>query len=152
MDLHPDFRDFLAVLASEAVEYVVVGGYAVSFHTRPRFTKDIDILVGATVENRNRLRACMQAFGAPDAVQQAVLTATPDDILWFGAPPNRVDILFGIPGVTFDEVYPRRVTTTWDGVPVSLLGAEDLIAAKKAAGREQDLLDVKALERLLRRD
>ena len=46
--LHPDFRDLLAAFAAHEVDYLVVGGYAVGFHARPRFTKDINQSVGRT--------------------------------------------------------------------------------------------------------
>ncbi len=62
MGLHPDFRDFLSVLDAEGVEALVVGGYAVSFHSRPRFTKDIDIFVGTDSQNRERLARALSAF------------------------------------------------------------------------------------------
>ena len=42
MALHRDFKDILAEFAAHRVEYLIVGGYAVAFHGRPRFTKDID--------------------------------------------------------------------------------------------------------------
>ena len=41
----PDFEEFIASLNAHRVRYLVVGGYAVGFHARPRATKDIDILV-----------------------------------------------------------------------------------------------------------
>jgi hypothetical protein len=146
MDLHPDFKDFLAVLVSEDVEYLVIGGYAVGFHARPRFTKDLDIWVRDTEDNLRRLHAALVRFGAPDAVTAGVLTGDSDDILWMGAPPTRIDILREIEGVTFGDAYERRVRVEWAGVPVSILGLQDLLVAKRAAGREQDLLDVRALE------
>ena len=46
MPLHPDFKDLLAVFAAHKVDHLVVGGYAVGFHARPRFTKDMDLWVG----------------------------------------------------------------------------------------------------------
>jgi hypothetical protein len=100
--LHPDFKDLLSAFAAERVEYLLIGGYAVSFHARPR---------------------------------------------WFGVAPARVDILRRAEGIEFSAAYERRVEVSWDGVPVSIIAREDLIAAKRAAGREQDLRDVRALER-----
>ena len=62
-----------------------------------------------------------------------------------GVPPVRVDILIGIPGVVFAEAWPRRMEVDFDGLLVSFISRQDLIAAKRAAGRPQDLLDVKQL-------
>ncbi|HET9959916.1 MAG TPA: hypothetical protein VFQ61_35735 [Polyangiaceae bacterium] len=74
----------------------------------------------------------------------------PTDILWFGVPPTRVDVLRRIDGVDFDQAFEKRVIAEWEGVPVCVIGRDELIAAKRAAGREQDLLDVRALTRLKR--
>ena len=64
-----------------------------------------------------------------------------------GVPPVRVDILMGIPGVVFAEAWPRRMEVDFAGLLVPFIGREDLIAAKRAAGRPQDLLDVEQLTR-----
>lgn len=145
--LHPDFKDLLTAFAEEQVRYLLVGGYAVSFHARPRSTKDIDLWIDAAPANVARACAALSRFGAPEAIVQALRGGDADDIVWFGVPPTRVDLLRRIDGVNFEPAYSRRVETEWDGVPVSVIGSSDLIAAKRAAGREQDLRDVRALER-----
>jgi hypothetical protein len=63
-----------------------------------------------------------------------------------GAPPVRVDVVKGIPGLSFAEAWPGHVDAILDGVPVSVIGLDDLILAKRASKRPQDLLDVEALE------
>jgi hypothetical protein len=145
--LHPDFKDLLSALAREGVEYLVIGGYAVSFHARPRFTKDIDLWVADNPENLRRLAAALDEFGAPEAVVVAIKSGSSDDIVWFGVPPTRVDILRRVEGGSFQAAHERRAEVTWDGVAVAIVGRDDLIALKRAAGREQDLRDVRALER-----
>lgn len=147
MALHPDFRDLLSAFAREQVKYLLIGGYAVSFHGRPRFTKDIDLWVGGDAENLARVHAALALFGAPPSVLRDLAALGPDEILYMGKPPVRVDILRSIPGAEFDAAFARRVETEWDGVPVLVIDLDDLIAAKRAAGREQDRLDVVALER-----
>ena len=62
-----------------------------------------------------------------------------------GVPPVRVDILMGIPGVVFDAAWSRRTEVDFDGLLVPFIARQDLIAAKRAAGRPQDLLDVALL-------
>ena len=147
MQLHPDFRDFLEALAREGVEYLVVGGYAVGFHARPRYTKDIDIFVAATPENRARLVAALTAFGAPSEVVQGAQQQTATDVLWMGQPPNRIDILASIEAVDFAPAYARRVEADWAGVPVHVICIDDLATNKRTVGRDQDRLDVAALEK-----
>ena len=78
---------------------------------------------------------------------QGLRNGTSEDIVWFGVAPTRVDILRRIDGVAFDSAYERRTQADWEGTAVSIIGIDDLIAAKRAAGRDQDLRDVRALER-----
>lgn len=146
--LDPDFKDLLAAFASFGVEYLVVGGYAVGYYTRPRFTKDIDLWVRDTPENLRRVHAALGKFGAPEAVLDAVSRGRSDEIVWFGVSPSRVDLLRHIDGGEFEAAYPRREQANWDGVAVSIVGLEELISAKRAVGREQDRLDLIALERV----
>ncbi len=63
-----------------------------------------------------------------------------------GVPPVRVDILMGIPGVEFEKAWENRVEVNFDGLPVSFISKGDLITAKRAAGRPQDLIDADLLE------
>ena len=71
----------------------------------------------------------------------------PDEFLFFGVPPARIDLLRSIPGVSFEEAFARRLDVTWGETVVHVIGKDDLIAAKRAAGREKDLRDLRALER-----
>jgi hypothetical protein len=144
--MHPDIRDFLSVLEAESAEYLIIGGYAVTFHARPRFTKDIDVWIGSSQENRARVARALNRFGAPRQLAETLLSAGPEDILWFGSAPVRIEIFLTIPGVAFDDAFTRRVETEWNGSRVLVVSRADLIAAKRATGRPQDLLDVEALE------
>lgn len=147
MDLHPDLTDLLGAFSSSNVEYLVIGGWAVSVHSEPRFTKDLDLLIGTSAENLARAVSALRRFGAPDAIVDAARELGPDEFLFFGSPPARVDILRSVPGVHFDEAYARRLKVDWGGTIVNVIGKEDLIAAKRAAGREKDLRDLRVLER-----
>jgi predicted nucleotidyltransferase len=145
MSLHSDFKDLLSAFADERVEYLLVGGYAVGYHGRPRFTKDIDLWVGEEPSNLERVYRALATFGAPEAVLAQLGDLGPEEILYLGAPPLRVDIFKRIPGVEFTAAYADRVEATWDGTPVSIISLTDLIAAKRASGREQDLIDIREL-------
>jgi hypothetical protein len=146
MALHPDYKDILAAFAANAVEYLVVGGYAVGFHGSPRFTKDLDLWIGSTASNLARVKRALVEFGAPEAVLSQLDGAAVEDVLWMGAPPVRIDILKGVPGGDFHAAYAARVTADWDGVLVSVVSHDDLIRLKRASGRPQDLVDADALE------
>lgn len=139
--------DLLSVFADEKVSYVVIGGYAVSYYDRPRYTKDLDLWVDSRADNLDRVYRALVKFGAPAHVLQDLENLAPDEVLWMGNPPVRVDILQKVDGVEFDEVVRRQLVVEWHGVSVRLISREDLILAKLAAGRPQDLVDAANLER-----
>lgn len=147
MELHPDLMDLLGAFSSSNVEYLVVGGWAVSIHSEPRFTKDLDLLIGAAPENLERAARALQMFGAPESIVEQARSLGPDEFLFFGVPPARIDLLRSIPGVSFDDAFARRLDVEWGETVVHVISKDDLIAAKRAAGREKDLRDLRALER-----
>jgi len=122
-------------------------GYAVGYHDRPRTTKDLDILLDSSAENIQRVSAAVTRFGAPTSVVSDVISASSDEIVWMGNPPLRVDFLKTAPAVDFAEAWSRRVMDDWSGTQVQVIGLDDLIEAKRAAGRPQDLVDLRNLER-----
>lgn len=143
--MHSDLIDILSVFNLYKVEYLIVGGYAVIFHSEPRYTKDLDLLVRASQDNARRVFQALRAFGAP--LSGLTEKDFEQEGSWYqmGAPPVRVDILMAIDGVKFEDAWGRRVETTLGNVRALFISKEDLIVAKKAAGRPQDLIDVEAL-------
>lgn len=148
MDLPPDFRDLLVEFDRAAVEYVLVGGYAVAFHGRPRATKDIDFVLRGTNENLGRAAAALGAFGAPTNVVEAVRTMRADDVVYLGSPPLRIDLLRTVDGVDPARLFANAIDAELDGVRVRVISLDDLVANKRAAARPQDLLDAAFLERV----
>lgn len=144
-----DFSDLLATFAAHEVRYLVVGAYAVTFHTRPRFTKDLDVWVDPSPENARRVVAALAAFGAPLSAQGVTEQdfMRPGIVYQLGVPPNRIDVLTSLEQLDFAPCYARRASSTYGGVAVAYLARNDLIANKRAVGRPQDLEDVKASER-----
>jgi len=147
MSVNPDFKDLLKALNDEGVEYLVVGAYAVIIHAQPRYTKDLDVWVRPTPENAQRVFRALAAFGAPlRSVGTEDFTNTAI-IYQVGVAPNRVDVIMALAGVGFDTAWANRVESTYGGVPIHVISKTDLVRAKKASGRPQDLLDVDALEK-----
>lgn len=147
MKLPSDFRDLLVEFASEGVEYVLVGGYAVGYHARPRATKDLDVLLFGTPSNLERAARALARYGAAEDTVSAVRTLEPTEIAYMGQPPLRVDFLRSVDGVETEAIFERALNAEWDGISVRVIGLADLIANKRAAGRKQDLADVEVLER-----
>jgi hypothetical protein len=145
-----DFEELLAALNAHEVRYLVVGGYAVSFHAQPRATKDLDLLVKPDLANATALYRALAEFGAPLEDLNPVDFAEPGSFFRMGTPPLMVDILPEISGVAFDAAWSRRVEAPIDAgsnVVVPFISRDDLIAAKLAAARKQDLADVAALRK-----
>src|SRR5579864_6507175 len=113
-----DLREFIELLDSHEVRYLVVGGYAVAYHGHPRATGDIDFFVEVTKENARKLETVLLDFGFDGLGLTANDFLEVGIVVQLGYPPNRIDLLTGISGVTFGEAWPRRVVDQVDGVPV----------------------------------
>jgi len=148
MKLSQDVRDFIELLNSTSVEYLVVGGHAVGYHGFPRMTGDFDFFVRASRDNALRLIEVFRQFGFEDADKLfSVFTATGRAVK-IGVPPNRIDVITGISGIDFDQAWSGRELSDLDGAPVAMIGRQALLENKRAAGRPKDLLDVAEIERL----
>jgi predicted nucleotidyltransferase len=151
MAVNPDFRDLFAALNGAEARYLVVGAYAVIHHTEPRYTKDVDLWVEPTADNAARVLEALRAFGAPILGLDARDLCDPELVYQIGIEPNRIDLLTSVEGLVFETAWTGAVETTYGGAPIRVLGLEDLITAKKAAGRPQDLLDATRLEQARQR-
>jgi len=143
-----DFKELLSVFNSRKIRYLLIGGYAVSLYAQPRATKDLDLLVSPDANNVKALYAALAEFGAPLEGLTAADFMQPDLFFRMGAPPLMVDILPAVQGVDFEVAWERRTEIEIDpesGLRASVISRSDLIAAKLAAGRPQDLIDVAAL-------
>lgn len=145
MRLQRDLKEFIGLLNSASVEYCIVGGWALGFHGRPRYTQDIDILIRATPANAARVEAVIQRFGFGSLGLAADDFLAPGQVIQLGQPPNRIDLLTSITGVSDAEVWDSIELGDLDGMPVSFLGRQTLIKNKKATGRPQDCADLEQL-------
>lgn len=149
--LQDDLREFIALLNSHHVEYVIVGGHAVAFHGHPRFTGDIDFFIRVTPPNVERLLTVLRAFGFGTLDITAADLLEPNRVLRLGYPPNQIDVLTSISGVDFDAAWDTRVESVMDQQPVSIIGWAELLRNKRAAGRQKDLADVDELVAVAKR-
>ncbi len=65
MSNNPDFKDLFKILNAEKVKYLIVGAFAVTFYSEPRYTKDLDIWVEPSAGNAEKLWTALTKFGAP---------------------------------------------------------------------------------------
>ena len=150
--MYQDYKDLLSAFHAHGVKYLIVGGYAVIFHAQPRFTKDIDLFIKADLANGQAVYAALASFGAPLTGIRPEDFAEPGCFFRFGRDPRGFDILPHLTGVEFDAAWDRRVEGLLDqatGLTVPFISKEDLISAKLASGRPQDLADADAVQKAL---
>ena len=143
--LPPDFKEFLQLLNSHKVEYLLIGGYAVGYHGYPRATADMDVWIAMHPQNAEKVVAALKEFGFDVPKLSVELFLKENQIICMGVPPVKVDIATTISGVTFDECYAERVVDILDDVEVNIISRKHLKANKKASGRLKDLADLENL-------
>jgi len=142
---NPDFKEFVQLLIKNQVEYLVVGGYAVSIHGYPRYTGDLDVWANPTKKNSVKVLDCLNEFGFSS------LELTENDfikeygIIQLGYPPVRIDIMNTLDGVTFDDCFKNKSIIEIDSLPVNFISLNDLIKNKKATARPRDIDDIENL-------
>lgn len=149
--MNRDFKELLSEFSAKGVESLIIGAHALAAHGHVRATKDLDVWVRATPQNAPRVMAALKAFGAPLGDVTLADFSAPGITFQIGIEPVRIDVITEIDGVEFAGAWARRLVRTLDGLEVSVISVDDLIANKKATGRLQDLADVEALEKLLAR-
>lgn len=146
MFVNSDFSDLLQIFNDNLVKYLVIGGYAVIQYGEPRFTKDLDLWISTDVANAEAVYKSLKEFGAP-LTEMSVDDFSEEGYFYqMGVPPVRVDVLMGIPGATFEICWSRRQIVDFDGLKVNFISKQDLVIAKRASGRPQDLIDADLLE------
>ncbi len=143
--LPSDFKEFLQLLNSMRVEYLLIGGYAVGYHGYPRATADMDIWIAIRRGNAKKIVAALKEFGFDVPELSVELFLKENQIIRMGVPPVKIDIATTISGVTFAECYAERVVDVLDGVKVNIISLRHLKANKKASGRHKDLNDLENL-------
>ena len=116
IQLAPDFKEFLRLMNSRQVKYLVVGGYAVGYHGYPRTTGDLDIWVGVDPANAVRLLDVLKEFGFPAQELSVESLTAENQVIRMGIPPVRIELLTTISGAGFEECYSQRTVDTVDGV------------------------------------
>ncbi len=141
-----DIESLLKSLNARSVEYVIIGATAFPVHGYARATLDIDLFVRPELDNIARLREALIDFG----YDLGDLTA--DDLLRHKVLIRQhlveADVHPFVRGVSFDEVWERRVQDRIGETPASFAGLEDLIRMKEAAARPKDLEDPRVLRML----
>lgn len=149
MEIAPDFKEFTRLLNENNVKYLVVGGYAVNLYGYPRYTKDIDFWVWISEENAENLEKTLKDFGFGSLGFIRGDFLDPENVVHIGREPNRIDIIMELRGLDFEECFERkRIVEAAEGHFINFISLDDLLIAKKLAGRYQDLADAEKLEKI----
>ncbi len=143
--LPKDFKEFLNVLNSKKVKYLLIGGYAVAYHGYPRSTNDMDIWIAVDPDTANQMVEAIRDFGFDTPQLSNDLFLKERNVIRMGVAPMRIEILTSISGVRFGDCYEERVVDEIDGQQVNIISLKHLKVNKKASGRYKDLDDFENL-------
>ncbi len=147
MKIEKDYEEFLGLLNKNSVKYVVVGAFALALYSKPRYTKDLDILIETEEENIKKLINVLHKFGFKNINIKTEDLTKKDQILQLGYEPVRIDILTSIAGCSFEEVWNNKLKEKYGKTLVNFIGKRELIKNKKAISRKQDIADLELLEK-----
>ena len=145
IQLPAEFKEFLKLLNSHRVEYLLIGGYAVGYHGYPRATGDMDLWVAIRQNNAEKLVVALREFGLNAPQLSADIFLQENQIIRMGVPPMRIELLTTISGVDFDSCYSERIVDVIDSVEVHIINLKHLKQNKQASGRHKDLDDLQYL-------
>ena len=149
MILARDFEDFIKLLNLHNVEYMVVGGYALAIHGKPRHTGDLDIWINISENNAELMLKVLKDFGLSSMSFTKEDFLKPGYVSQIGYPPLRIDILNTIDGITFEEAAKNMSSIELENdFTINYIGLHDFVKNKQATGRIQDLADIREIKKL----
>lgn len=137
-----EWSEFISLLSSHRVRFLIVGAHALAVIGRVRATKDLDLWVEPTRANAKRVCAALADFGFSGLADSVAEFATKDRMATLGREPLRIDVMTSISGVEFAPAWRNRVRVVLGGATVGVLAREQFLKNKAASGRPQDLADI----------
>jgi len=145
MRVEKDYEELLRLLNKHKAKYCIVGSYAVAFYAKPRYTKDIDILIEATPRNGKKLKKALDEFGFKELELSELDFIQKGNIIQLGYEPVRIDILISLQGFDFKDIWENRVEGAYGREKVYFMGLDDLIKSKLLSQRVEDKIDLEVL-------
>ena len=145
MNLSKDCREFIALLRSEGVDFIIVGAAALAAHGRPRYSGDVDFWIHCDAETASKMERVIAGFGFSSTNLKAADFAESDQVIQLGVAPNRIVILTGLTALKFEDAWAKRIDVEIDGLMLPVLDRESFRVNKAALGRNKDLADIEDL-------
>lgn len=146
MKVEKDYEEFLKLLNRHEVKYCIIGAYAVAFYAKPRYTKDIDILIEPSIKNAEKIKRALDEFGFGKIDLSKDDLISEGNIIQLGYEPLRIDILTSLEGFHFDDIWENKTMGVYGSENVFFMGLDDLIRSKKLSARPSDKIDIELLE------
>jgi hypothetical protein len=139
------------LLADARVEFVLVGGVAVTLHGYARLTEDVHILIARSPENVARLLDCLARYGEGFARELSAADFTDEE----GAiriveetEQSQLDVFTRMTGLTFEDLSADALIFEVAGRRILYASKAALLRLKENSPRDKDKLDAIALRRL----
>lgn len=146
-----DIAIFLFLLEKYKVKYLIVGGRAVIYYNFARLTGDIDFFYEISRKNIKKLYSALKEFwgGEVLGLKDESELGIEGQIIQYGVPPNRIDLIGSISGVDFKSCWRNKkeeeIAIKGKKVKIYYIGLEDLIKNKEKMSRNKDKEDLKYL-------
>ena len=147
MVITKDMTDFVHLLNSHKVKYMLVGGFAVIYYGYVRTTQDIDLLVFPSSENAEKMLKVLKEFGFGEAGFTRDIFEKEGAAIHLGTEPNRIDILTSLKGVSNASIFSNLKKVRYKGISLNVISFNDLIECKKHSTRPKDIADADVLEK-----
>ncbi len=129
IEIKNDFKEFIELLNKHKVDYCITGAYAVSFHSEPRSTGDIDFYIAHTKDNSNKIAAAIREFNG-EGIDSNYFNTDKTVIVRIGYEPNQIELCNGLTGLDDGEIMQHRVKGKYGGIVAYYIGLNDLIKNK----------------------
>jgi predicted nucleotidyltransferase len=146
-----DHQKFIKLLNKFKVEYLLIGGVAVNLYGYSGGTGDIDIWIGPSNSNKEKLIAAVEEFGY-DTSEYKKMDSEEITMFSLGSrnEPGHIELTNRIAGVKFEEAYSNVDVKVIEGIKMKVINYNDLITNKRASARPRDIDDVENLSKINR--
>lgn len=147
MKVEKDYEELLILFNKHDVKYCIIGAFALAFYARPRYTKDLDILVEPSSQNALKILAALNDFGFGELALSEEDFTKQGHIIQLGYEPVRIDLITSIEGIDFDAIWRNHSSGKFGNTVAFFIGLTEFIQSKKNADRLQDRADLELLEK-----